>query len=121
MSKDTRVYFEDILESVSQIEKYTNKITCEEFLKNTLIQDAVTRRLEIIGEAVKKVPQDIRDLYPDVPWRNIAGMRDILIHEYSGVNLKRVWKVVKSDMPNLKKCVIEIIGKMDEQQNPKGN
>lgn len=114
MSKDVKVYFDDILESIVQIEKYTRKITESGFSKDIMVQDAVLRRLEIIWEAVKNVPQEFKSEYPDVPWKNIAGMRDILIHGYSGVNLKRVWKAVKDDMPALKKNVEEIITKLRE-------
>lgn len=88
MSKDVKVYLDDILESISQIEKYTKKTTQSKFNKNMQLQDAVLRRLEIIGEAVKNIPENFRNLYLEIPWKKIAGMRDILIHEYSGVDLK---------------------------------
>jgi len=67
------------------------------------------RRLEIIGEAVKNIPDDFRAKYPDIPWRQIAGMRDILIHAYFGVELRRVWKVVKEDLPELKLKILKIL------------
>lgn len=123
MKKEIRVYLDDILESIKQIEKYTNKVTENKFNKNLQLQDAVLRRLEIIGEAVKNIPLHVRAKYPKVPWKKIAGMRDILIHEYSGVNLKRVWKVIKEDLVNLKNNILEIkreldnsnVGKRDER------
>ncbi len=84
MSKDVRVYIEDILEAITKIEEYMKGLSStDDFYNNTQIQDAILRRLEIIGEAVKNISQEFRNQYPDIPWKQIAGMRDILIHEYS--------------------------------------
>ena len=114
MSKDVKVYLDDIMKSISQIEKYTRKISQSKFNKNVQLQDAVLRRLEIIGEAVKNISEDFRGLHPEIPWKRIAGMRDILIHEYSGVNLKRVWKVVGEDLAYLKKSISKIIKELEK-------
>ncbi|MDP8216774.1 MAG: DUF86 domain-containing protein [Candidatus Kaelpia imicola] len=82
MKRDIRVYIEDILEAISKIEEYIKGLNSEDdFYNNTQVQDAVLRRLEIISEAVKSIPQEFRDQYLNIPWKQIAGMRDILIHE----------------------------------------
>lgn len=80
MTRDLRLYIEDILDSVEKVEQYTGTIDEHEFLTDTEVQDAVLRRLEIMGEAVKNIPQAFRNKHPDIPWKEIAGLRDVLIH-----------------------------------------
>lgn len=103
------LYLDDILESIQKIESYISEIAEQEFISDHEKQDAVIRRLEIIGEAVKKIPDDIRDQYADIPWRQIAGMRDVVIHEYFGVSPALIYKTVTTDLIVLKQTVQRII------------
>ena len=102
MSKDPKVLLQHILQSMELIEEYTQQLSAQEFLKLTSIQDAVIRRLEVIGEAAKNLPSEFKEKYQDIPWRKIAGMRDVLIHEYFGVDLNLTWQVAQNELPLLK-------------------
>lgn len=103
MKRDLTVYLNDILESTEKIKEYTKGMREKRFYKDYQVQDAVIRRLEIIGEAVKCLPLSFRSEYKKIQWKNIAGLRDVLIHEYFGVSIKRVWLVVRKDLPKLSK------------------
>lgn len=109
MKRDLTLFLEDILESIELIEKSAKNMTQEKFENNRDIQDATARRIEIIGEAVKNLPLSFRNKYPDVPWKDIVGMRDILIHAYFGVEINRVWNIVQNDLPKLKKQIQQIL------------
>lgn len=106
--KDEKVFLQNILEAIEKIESYTSSGK-EEFMKSTLIQDAVIRNLEIIGEATKNISQDIRDKNNKIPWKQMAGLRDVLIHDYMGISLKIVWNVVQNELPTLKIMIKGII------------
>lgn len=101
--RDTSVYIRDIWESILAIEEYTRGLTEAKFLSSRLIQDAVIRRIEIIGEAAKNLDEDFRNKHPDIPWKGMARMRDKIAPEYFGVDFGRVWEVVRKDLPELKR------------------
>ncbi len=97
------------MESIEKIEDYVANLTKEEFIDSGKDQDAVIRRFEIIEEAAKNIATSTRNKYPDVPWRSMAGMRDVLIHEYFGVDLNEIWNTTSKNLPELKKQLREII------------
>ena len=109
MKKDPEVFLTHILESIELIETYVGKLSEAGFYKDMPMQDAIIRRLEIIGEAVKNLPSAFKSKHPDIPWKKIAGMRDILIHEYFDVDLTLTWRVVKQEIPHIKKKLSEIL------------
>ena len=104
-------YLHDMLEAISRISKYCEKFSYEDFLQDTMAQDAVVRNLEIIGEAVKNLHETFKQEHADVPWKSIAGIRDRLIHDYFGVNWDIVWNVVENDIPDLLNKVKSILEK----------
>ncbi|MDQ7032491.1 MAG: DUF86 domain-containing protein, partial [Desulfonauticus sp.] len=95
MQRHPKVYLKDILKAIKKIENYVENLDFKKFSANELVQDATVRNLEIIGEAVKKIPIEIKSKYPKIEWKKIAGLRDILIHEYFGVDLEILWDIIK--------------------------
>ncbi len=103
-------YFLDIfLMRLSLFNNYVKDVSYEEFVSNKMLQDAVIREIEIIGEATKKLSFEFRRAYPEIPWRQMAGMRDKLIHGYFGVDLDAVWETVIRDIPVLKEKLSRIL------------
>lgn len=102
--RDDRVYLGHILDAIQLIETFTAPGR-DEFLSNPMVRDAVLRNLEIIGEAVKNLSEAVRGRRPQMPWRRIAGLRDVLVHQYFGVSLPLVWEVVERDLPELRAAI----------------
>ncbi|OFY27940.1 MAG: hypothetical protein A2275_18855 [Bacteroidetes bacterium RIFOXYA12_FULL_35_11] len=103
MHKNDLAYIDHILECIKKIRKFVKGIDKNEFAKNELIQDAVIRNFEIIGEASKKISTDLKQVYYEIPWKEISGMRDKLIHDYLGVEIEIIWKTIEQDLPTLQK------------------
>lgn len=103
--RDPLLLLDDILESIQKIEQYVEGLTEKQFATAFEKQDAVFRRFEIIGEAIKNLPLTIRREYSQVPWKDIAGLRDILIHNYFGLMPGRIWKIIETDLPDFKNQV----------------
>ncbi len=101
MIRDSRLYLNDIIESITKIKEYTNNLNLDTFVSNNLVIDAVIRNFEIIGEAAGHIPENIQSLYPEVPWYEMKGMRNIMAHEYFRVDLKIVWKTAHESLPAL--------------------
>lgn len=104
--KRDKAYLQHILDAISNMEKFIEGVTKEDFLHNVEKQYAVLRGLEIIGEAAKNISRELKKKYPHVPWKEIAGMRDKLIHQYFGVNLDLVWETLKTKLPELKNQIL---------------
>jgi uncharacterized protein with HEPN domain len=108
MPRDFSVYLDDILLAVARIREYTSGVSREEFQKDQKTLDAVVRNLQVIGEAVKRLPEDLRARHAEVDWKKVAGLRDMLIHEYFGVDAEIVWDVVQNKLGDLEKAVGKI-------------
>ncbi len=99
--RDYRLYLKDILDAMESIEAFVQGMTLAEFLTDDKTSSAVVRKFEIIGEAAKQIPDDIRQKYPHMPWSDMAGMRDRLIHAYFGVDYQLVWRTIKERIPQV--------------------
>jgi uncharacterized protein with HEPN domain len=108
--RDDRLYLEDILQAMESTETFVQGMTFDDFQADDKTASAVVRKLEIIGEATKQVSSDIRHKHPELPWGEMAGMRDRLIHAYFGVDYRLVWRTVKERIPQLKPVLKEILG-----------
>jgi len=115
MKRNVMLFIEDILSSITNIEEFSMNLSENEFLKSKKEQSAIERELEIIGESVKNIPESLKNKYPVVRWRGIAGFRDVLSHAYFGVIPEKIWIIIKDDIPILKKQILKI--KKDLEKN----
>lgn len=102
-------YLVDIVTAIDEVEEFTLGLSYGEFAADKKTVNAVIRSLEVLGEATKRIPPAVREQHPEIPWKNMAGMRDVLIHDYMGVDLKTVWKVAKERLPALRNDVQGIL------------
>lgn len=111
--REIRDYLDDILQAVTDAREFTRGMDLVEFTTDRKTVSAVVRSLEVIGEAVKKIPPELRDLRPEIPWAEAAGMRDKLIHEYFGVDLETVWQTVQDDLEGIRQAVEHLLRVLD--------
>jgi uncharacterized protein with HEPN domain len=110
--KENKVYIDHILDCINNILSYTEGMDEDSFNKNFMVQDAVVRNFQIIGEATKRIKPDFKNAHPDVPWKKMTGMRDKLIHDYFQVDLETVWNTITKDIPSLYIHLKEIHSKL---------
>lgn len=111
MPRDYEVYLEDIREAIVKVKKYTTGLSREAFGSDDKTIDAVVRNLEIIGEAAKMIPDSVRMVHPEIEWKKIAGLRDILAHQYFGVDIEIIWDILQNKLPILEQQINEILSK----------
>jgi len=119
MKRDISLYLKDVFENMKHAEAFIENLTYEEYIKDKKTSYAVVRCIEIIGEAVKNIPDDVREKYPDIPWKKMAGMRDKISHFYFGIDMKKVWLAVKRDLPQIKPSIKKILKDIKKQETAK--
>jgi len=114
--RDYALFLKDIVTAMDAIEKFVDGIDFDRFQSDDLVSSAVIRKFEIIGEASKNIPDDVRSNYPQIPWKEMAGMRDRLIHFYIGVKYELVWHTIKDMIPNIKPQLQKAIEDINSQK-----
>ena len=112
MARDYRLYLDDIIEAVRRIKEFTNNMGFDDFRADIKTQDAVVRNLEIIGEASRSISEDLKLQFPEIEWREIVDLRNLLLHEYFGVDLNIVWSIIQIDLPPFKSKIQNILLKL---------
>jgi uncharacterized protein with HEPN domain len=112
--KQLKPFLNHILDEANYLIRHSANISYSRFFENETLKRSFVRSLEVIGEAVKNIPDDFRDEYPDIPWKDMAGLRDILIHRYFGINYKMVWDIVKNQVSDIKTKIQSILNEMEK-------
>jgi uncharacterized protein with HEPN domain len=116
MKRNQQLFITDIYDSIVLIEKYLDKLYFEEFSKKPVLLDAVAMRFAIIGEASKNVSKSFKNQHKEIPWKYMCGFRDVIVHEYFGINAKKTWKTAKEDLPRLKTQIKAILDEMNKNK-----
>ena len=114
MKKDDSVYLHHIMDALVQIEHYMDNVSHEEFFSSRLLQDGVIRQLEVMGEAARNLSEDLRNEHPEIPWRQMVGLRNRMIHAYFNVDLQIIWEIVQGDIPDLLQKMKQILDAISE-------
>ncbi|MEA3312677.1 MAG: DUF86 domain-containing protein [candidate division WOR-3 bacterium] len=107
--RSCKILVEEIAEAIDKVERYTHGLTFEVFKDNDMAIDAVLRNLEVIGEASKGIPPEVREGYPDIPWKRMIGLRNIVIHEYFGIDVSIIWEIVTRNLPQTKPLITQML------------
>jgi len=116
MKKDPKIFLLHILENINLVLEDLRNIQKDDFFNTKLLQDATIRRIELIGEAVKNLPEEIKATYTNIPWRQIAATRDFIIHEYFSIDVDLIWEVTQKDLPDLKKKIEKILKDLENNE-----
>jgi uncharacterized protein with HEPN domain len=116
MKRDYKLFIKDTISAMKSIEEFVEGLSRDEVREDDKTSSAVIRKFEIIGEATRHVPDNLKEKYPDIPWKRMAGMRDRLIHAYFGVDYRLVWEAIKIDIPELKPRLQEVLAQLEKME-----
>ncbi len=114
--KNYKMFIEDIITAINKIQTYIKNMDYETFSKNDMVLDAVLRNLEIIGEASKNIPERIRTKYSEIPWKKMIGLRNVVIHEYFGIDTTIIWKIITENLPTTKPLIIKLFKSLSKHK-----